>query len=315
MRTERRHELQTNALADWIGSKTQQVQPYSRVVVGAVIAVAVVIFAIGYRARTNSAARAAGWEELYAAMISRDLEELRHVHEKHADSEIGLWALQVTGDTLLNQGVVQLYEDREEADENLSLAHSNFELVTRKARDPMLQQRALYGLAQTHEARNEMDQAEKKYAELVKSWPDSWLGRSAHLRLDALHDREVQDFYAWFFEQKPPDTSVVPQGLSSFGEFPAGPTIQNDASDEFKQDFLDREPAGNETASDLDILNELKEQSDVSDSPEGSSGTPAPPSESSQPTPTSDPVPESEEPAGDSDPSSSDDSASENGGS
>ena len=60
MRTERRHELQTNALADWIGSKTQQVQPYSRVVVGAVIAVAVVIFAIGYRARTNSAARAAG---------------------------------------------------------------------------------------------------------------------------------------------------------------------------------------------------------------------------------------------------------------
>ena len=37
MRSERRHELQTNALADWLGTVIERVQPYQTSLLGVVL--------------------------------------------------------------------------------------------------------------------------------------------------------------------------------------------------------------------------------------------------------------------------------------
>ena len=48
MKTERRHELQTNTLADALGQAVDTVKPYSQMAVGAVLAVAVIVLVVKY---------------------------------------------------------------------------------------------------------------------------------------------------------------------------------------------------------------------------------------------------------------------------
>jgi hypothetical protein len=54
MKTERRHELQTNQLADSLAHWIEAVRPYSRAGLALVVAVAVSIFAWGYLSVSNS---------------------------------------------------------------------------------------------------------------------------------------------------------------------------------------------------------------------------------------------------------------------
>ena len=42
MKTERRHELQTNILADWLGHKTEAIRPYFKLILGGIAAVLIV---------------------------------------------------------------------------------------------------------------------------------------------------------------------------------------------------------------------------------------------------------------------------------
>ena len=64
-----------------------------------------VAVAVGYSARSKSTARARGWQELYAAMGQNDLDELRTVADNYSQSDIGMWALQVLGDSLFDLGI------------------------------------------------------------------------------------------------------------------------------------------------------------------------------------------------------------------
>ena len=217
MKTERRHDLQTNVLADWLGGKVESVRPYFRILVGGAIGVVVVAAVYFYLSNQQSSAREQAWQDLYAALSDDDFELLGQVAEHHSGSDIGLWAFQAIGDRFLNDGARLLYSDREEADKQLAKAFANFDIVSRTAREPMLKRRALYALAKTHEARNEMDRAEKNYQLLAESWPGSYLGTEAESRLKSIRDRNTQNFYAWFFEAEPPAMPIGPGSLNNFG--------------------------------------------------------------------------------------------------
>ena len=70
MKTERRHELQTNTLAQHLAEWIEKIKPYSTaitVVIGAVIIVAIVA---AYLAQSKSAADQAAWDKFTYAMTS-----------------------------------------------------------------------------------------------------------------------------------------------------------------------------------------------------------------------------------------------------
>lgn len=203
MKTERRHELQTNVLADWLGNKAEELKPYSRAIVGGAVAIAVVLFTVIYLSGKTTKELEQGWADYFAVVESQDVSGLREVADKHAATDVGLWARQSESDLLLQEGISQLYIDRDDADSKLSKAQDGYLVVSQNAKDPMLKRRGTFGLAQTYEARNNLEDAEKSFGEIASRWPETMIGKESQRRLEQLKDESIKEFYAWFFEQEP----------------------------------------------------------------------------------------------------------------
>ena len=203
MKTERRHELQTIVLADWLGKKIIALEKYSRAAAGIVIALLIAVFVVFYFSKQQASRRATGWSKLFQGSVERDLTQMRETAEEHRGTEVGLWALQSAADLHLEEGSNLLYIDRVDAASRLSKAVSNYLLVVDQTKDSMLKRRALFGLAQAYEASNELKKAADRYAELAQLSPDSVLGKEAARRQEELNEEKTKKFYAWFFTQKP----------------------------------------------------------------------------------------------------------------
>ncbi len=272
MKTERRHELQKNDLADYLGKHLLVIQPYLKWIgIGAVVVVLLLLVAsIVSRRSQTTVARA--WEEYLEAETLEDsrrvLEEVALIYE---NNPAGWWALQSKAYSALNEGSFLVYSDREEAEALLKQAISDFNQVIDRARGiPYLEQRAYYGLGLAHETLGELKDAQEAYEKVIASDASSALAQQARERIARLEKRDVREFYAWFVEQKPvvPDTSAAPGGLPSelpqlpeFPDlgFPSAPTGEPPATplppseslpdDPSAQESPDEEPAADEPAS------------------------------------------------------------------
>ncbi|MEZ6112586.1 MAG: hypothetical protein R3C99_16470 [Pirellulaceae bacterium] len=249
MKTQRRHELQTNTLADWLGHKIENVQPYSKAIVTVVLLACALGIAYMFISGRGIAEAGAAWKDFFGAVADRDVESLTEVHERHAGKEAGFWALQKVADEELGRGTRLLFRDREQANEALKVARKNYEAVKANAkRGSLLEQRSIFGLAQTLESMGELDDAKKQYKALASAAPESSLGKEAQQRLDSLENESTERFYAWFEKQepKPPVAATgsnmpldLPRDLTELSDRPdisAFPELSNEPS-------TDREPA------------------------------------------------------------------------
>jgi len=91
MKTERRHELQHNQLADWIGNQVGQVQQHTKTILAAVILGSAVIIAAFVILSDRKAAQAAAWTEFNLAFSSRDPVALADVAKRHTGTDVALW--------------------------------------------------------------------------------------------------------------------------------------------------------------------------------------------------------------------------------
>ncbi len=93
MKTTRRHELQTNELADSLARWIEAVKPYSRAILALVVAAVVAIFAWGYLSAQNSRQEAEGWNAYFTAITDRDPREaLGDIITRYAGTEVSDWA-------------------------------------------------------------------------------------------------------------------------------------------------------------------------------------------------------------------------------
>src|SRR4051812_2252269 len=67
MKTARRHELQHNQLADWLGEKIEEVAPYSRAILAGVIAIAALVAVLVIMNRRSHSQEEAAWNDYFAA--------------------------------------------------------------------------------------------------------------------------------------------------------------------------------------------------------------------------------------------------------
>ncbi|MBI85052.1 MAG: hypothetical protein CMJ81_17800 [Planctomycetaceae bacterium] len=233
MKTERRHELRNNELAFWMTSYIETVKPYARPAVG-VLGVGLLAFiAYIYLSNRSDASRSEGWQEYYEAVNSGNEDQLIDVAQRHASSDVGLWALRAVADGKLAMGSRMQFDDRNRANNLLAEAQRGYEDVLNKAAEPLLQRQALFGLARSYEALNDLLNAEKNFAALQEKWPSNVLGQQAGVALKRV--RRQKNFYAWLFDQKPkPSTTLMGQRQIEFGEQPASP-------DDTDLDFLGEE--------------------------------------------------------------------------
>ena len=242
MKTERRHELQTNILANWLGQQIEALKPYANVIGGAVIVVLLVSFAAIYIRNSQATQANAGWSDYYIALFERDIPRLRSVAEDHPGTVPALWARQTEADLELARGIESLFTIRQEARDALERAKDGYLEVEAGATNiPKLQYRAKFGLAKVHESlaaarsdRNPLDtptakrrllsdvqgfleDATRYYREVADGAPESSLRKQANDRLEALSkDLSAESWYTWFAQQTPAPPGAAAGGRPGF---------------------------------------------------------------------------------------------------
>ncbi|HND52564.1 MAG TPA: hypothetical protein PLV92_09215 [Pirellulaceae bacterium] len=235
MKSERRHELQTNYLADWVGHQVDSIRPYTRAIAGTIGAIIVIFLVYSFVSHQQFVKAGMAWQSYLLALRERDQDDqaaaLQKVARDEGGTPAGVWALQTEADLDLDRGSRLLFTDRDEAVKTLERAEKNFEQVeTLAQRDRLLLERARFGLAQTQECLGKLEKAKQKYESVAKANPEGAFGKLAATRLAALGDKRMSEFYAWFEQQKPAPRRALPgRGRSPFGgldDLPDAPNLK-----------------------------------------------------------------------------------------
>ncbi len=156
MKSARRHELQTNWLADHLGRWLHESQPILTKTLVAIAAVAAIVAAYLWYSTSKQQSQAEAWRSFFLALSGQDTEQiqssLENVASDYGDSSASLWALVISADVDLGQGMQALFQDKANAINSLGSAAEKYEQVLTELGDgtgqPLLRQRALFGLAQ-----------------------------------------------------------------------------------------------------------------------------------------------------------------------
>ena len=227
MKSERRHDLQTNELAGTLGSGIEKVQPFVQYVVGGLVIAA--LAAIGWGVYTSFARKnaAAAWTEYYFTLNTGDAESFKAIADKHPGSAAAVWAQQTAGDEYLADGIDALYRDRGQGTELIKSAIKSFEEVSQAAPSDDLRTRATLGLAQAHEALGEIDKAKDLYQEVISAGLQPAITTVATNRVAFLNSQAGKDFYAWFDKLKPAP-AAPPKMPGDLSVPPTSPNLQFD---------------------------------------------------------------------------------------
>lgn len=206
MKTERRHELQTNVLADSLARWIDKAKPYSRAALAIVIALVAAVFVWGYQSAQGVRRQSEGWSEYYDAMMTRDpRERLSDIAERYAGTSVAHWSRVVLADIQLDDGTNRLFTDRVGAREELQSAVEDYQALLRESDDPMLTQRATFGLARAREGlAKDLVKAREEYRSIATKWPDSPYAAPAEARAKDLDRMATKSFYDWFAKYEPP---------------------------------------------------------------------------------------------------------------
>jgi len=234
MKAQHRHELHKNELAEWLEAAIEKAKPYSRAIVGAILALAIVIGVYAYVNALGRRTVAAASDQYINALQSLQAEgplELQRIAEDYRGTEPAVLAQLVLAEQQLNEGTNKLYSYKSAAETDLSHAVGSFTQVSQTTKDPMLRAWALYGLGRAHESQGQsgqLAQARSDYQKLITEYPDSSLVGSARAHLAQLNETSVKEFYDWLARQNP-----QPAGLDSGSGVPG-----------FKPSFDLTEPLG-----------------------------------------------------------------------
>lgn len=205
MKSERRHELDQNWLADRIAGSVNTVKPHTNAILGIALAVLILAVAAVLWIQKSRADAARSWEDFYLAAESNDFLKLEKVIEQYPGADAAQWAAAVVGDLHLNNGCQELFSNKLAANQELTKAIECYQEVLNQSKTPTLRERATFGMARALEAHGELARAETRYQELVNNWPDGPYAEIAQLRIEDLKRPATKEFYDRFkdFDPKP----------------------------------------------------------------------------------------------------------------
>jgi predicted negative regulator of RcsB-dependent stress response len=231
MKSERRHELQHNALADWLVTTYEQFKPYQNAILGAVLLVAVALLGYRWWQRQTAAHAAEAWlamnrAEPLALPLSRNEAEIDRVIQQFRDSTAAQWADITVGDNELASGASNLFGNKGAANEQLSRAVERYQAVPRTA-PSMTRQRVTFWLARALECQGKLPEASKTYKEVLDNWPGGTFAAAAKQRLTDLEQPGTKTFYDQFasFNPKPAEKMKLPEVL------PENPPAESEKKD------------------------------------------------------------------------------------
>ena len=234
MKTERRHELQENELATWLGQVIHTYQHYLRAALGVIILAALGLMASAYMNNRSKQTQEAAWSAYFEARLAPESSALKKVAETYSSTEAAGWALQSAGDLELGQGISELFRDKQQAAERLKGAEEAYEAVIASYQEPMLLKRAMLGLAKAQESQQNLEGAKQNYGAIISRWgadqedadQEDQVVRIAKSRFASLDSPNAEQWYAWFAQQEPPKSSLDDSGFfEGLPNVPADPDL------------------------------------------------------------------------------------------
>ncbi|MCA9230324.1 MAG: hypothetical protein KDA57_06720 [Planctomycetales bacterium] len=211
MKTERRHDLETNELAVRLTHWIEKLKPHTGTIVGIVI-VLLGIAAVGSFWNSQSDAKLqAAWDEFAIAYDSTDVElaSLRRVADKdeYSDTPMREWAYITWADRQVALAAGEYLINRDAALERLRQVEGVFKELSTGVSDEVIKNRARFGLARAYELQNKLEEARKQYA-LVQGD----LQQRASQRAEQLESAKVQEACAWLATAELPKPSANATG-------------------------------------------------------------------------------------------------------
>ena len=205
MKSERRHELGHNELAEWLNGGIESIKPYVNTILGVIVLVFVLAVGTTWYVHRSAVESAEAWDGYYNALSAGNPDELAAVAADYPRSRAARWAEAVAADMHLNSGCNQLFNNRADANIELDKAAELYKQVLKEAVDPVLLDRATYGLARTNEAMGDLEEAKKLYEQVTQKWPGGPFAEISAHRLKELQLPSTLAFYDEFekFDPKP----------------------------------------------------------------------------------------------------------------
>lgn len=284
MKTERRHDLETNELARWATVWVEKIKPYSNAIFAGVVVLLGVVAVGSMWGSSSEAEQEAAWDAYALAIHERDL-DMNKMQQVAADPGIDgtvvqAWAFAVWADRQLFLASQGMLIDRESAQKRLESVEKVYSELTQVTGDDQLLNLAHYGLGQVYELQNRFDEAQDEYDQVGGAWEALARARADHLLAPG-----VKENFEWLataqlpkrtlegapgtpgarpdFEADLPDASSVPLnvGPQSFEEIFGGSSDEKSEDrygesgksaegETFEEMFGEEEPASEAASSD-----------------------------------------------------------------
>lgn len=222
MKSERRHELEHNELADRVVGLVNVIKPYSNHILITLLVVALGLAGYTMWIRGAQAETTASWDEMLASMTSGKPSDLELTADAHPNTEVGFLARTLAGDIRLAEGCNLVFQSKSQANQELEKAIDNYRLVIEDCRIPDIVARARYGLGRAYETQGDSKKATEAYKEVFEKHPDGVFAELARERFEQLGRPETKDFYLRFAIYKPKGEDAPANGDSgTVGEKPS----------------------------------------------------------------------------------------------
>jgi len=205
MKSARRHELQRNELAAWLARFYKRIEPYTNAALGVVILVLVCYVAYTWWSRQSGSKSAQAWDAVFVALSSGNPADMEGVAERFPTTPAGDWANVAAGDMRLAVGCDELFSNKATATQELQKARDAYMTVLDTSTNPVLRERATFGLARAYEAlggtrqsQGELGLAVEQYEKVVQQWPNGTYATNARRRAEDLKRQETKEFYDEF---------------------------------------------------------------------------------------------------------------------
>ena len=214
MKSKRRHDLQTNVLADWISKKIIWLQSNSTWLLGGGLVLVAIIALLAIRENRLASAAADGWDRFEKATgagfnaigtneplaLNNAIHELEDVARTHEGSLIAAYARLTHGDLSLMDGQRKYLSNKIAANDSFQNATQQYRAVAGIVSRPELKNRALYSLGKSLEWQIKLEQAKEAYSKVTGAF-----AVEAQSRVRDLERKGTHTFYEQIAQYKPPE--------------------------------------------------------------------------------------------------------------
>lgn len=203
MKSERRHELQHNELAEWLFKVGEWLKPYQNHVFAVVAVVAVIVISVLWYSKNEARKTDQAWADLNNAVEGGSLDLFTKVAQDNSNAVVGQTAAVLLGDLRLSLACEKRFSSITMAQKEWRSAKESYTQVLDSNAPDALRERATFGLARVNETEGQVDAAKRLYRDVVNQWPHGAYAVAAKQRLADFDKPETMLMFASLKEFQP----------------------------------------------------------------------------------------------------------------